>query len=60
MPGLDNANPIIFRPSQRSVRPSELEKLTLWDGLVDEETIDNSAFSETNPEPIDEQEVFGE
>jgi len=62
MSGLDNANPIIFKPSQQSVRKSEKERFSLWD----DETIvlDHAGLQppEEDPEedPIDEQEIFGE
>lgn len=57
MPGLDNANPTIFRPAQHSVRKGKANKVDLWrDGILDETT---ELLEEETTDPIDEQEVFG-
>jgi hypothetical protein len=57
MPGLDNANPIVFRPAQHSIRKEKSSKFDLWtDGALDEDA--ETLEQETN-DPIDEQEVFG-
>lgn len=55
MPGLDNANPIIIRPAQHSIRKGKANKADLWaDGVLDE-----TAEALEQEDPIDEQEVFG-
>ena len=55
MPGLDNANPTVFRTAQQSIRKENNRKDDLWedDGIMDETS------PEFEPDPIDEQEIFG-
>ena len=62
MPGLDNANPIIFKPTQQSIRKSEKDRFFIWEDEVSDvnELGDGVADEVTDPDPIDEQEVFGE
>jgi hypothetical protein len=61
MPSLDNANPIIFKPTQQSVRASEKDKVSLWeDEVVGREDLGDGRGDELeDADPIDEQEVFG-
>lgn len=60
MPSLDNANPIIFKPSQQSIRVSELKTQTLWHGLFEDGSVNHLTDIDLNhAEPVDEQEVFG-
>jgi hypothetical protein len=57
MPGLDNANPIVIRPTQHSVRSGADRKVDLWtDGALDEAPV---SLEEEPTDPIDGQEVFG-
>ncbi|KAF8590472.1 FAM96B protein [Ramaria rubella] len=55
MPGLDNANPTVFRPAQHSIRKEKTDQVDLWtNGPLD----DISQLLEDNNDPIDGQEVF--
>ena len=57
MPVLDNANPIVFRPAQHSVRKGKAKEVDLWaDGALDETA---ESLDQETVDPIDEQEVFG-
>ena len=55
MAELINANPTVFAPSQTSIRKSSKKSTKLW---LDSDESESEGFDE--PEPIDEQEIFGE
>lgn len=57
MPGLDNANPIVFRPAQHSIRKGKANKVDLWADSALDETAE--PLEQETIDPIDEQEVFG-
>ena len=54
MDTLINANPTVFAPSQQSIRKSKTKRsVNMWMDY------DSDDVSDDEPEPIDEQEVFG-
>jgi len=55
MPGLDNANPTVFRTAQQSIRKEDNRKDDLWE----DDDIFHESTLEFEPDPIDEQEIFG-
>lgn len=56
---LDNANPIVFQPTQESYRLGNEQRFTLWDNESSDHVSDDSIEDEFDVEPVDEQEVFG-
>jgi hypothetical protein len=56
MAELINANPTVFAPSQTSIRKPSKKATNLWLGSDDDSEFDRL----DEPEPIDEQEIFGE
>lgn len=56
---LDNANPVVFQPTQESFRLGNEQRFTLWDDESSDYVPDDFIEDELNFEPVDEQEVFG-
>lgn len=55
---LDNANPVVFQPTQESFRLGNEQRFTLWDNESDDHAPDDSVEDEFDFEPVDEQEIF--